>query len=640
MTPKVSVVIPVYNVNKYISKCLDSVVNQTFENIEIICVNDCSTDNSLDILNEYSKKDRRVVIIDKIHNEGTMLARKSGVEAAKGDYIVFIDADDYIDTNLCQFISDVTEKEDADIIHFSSGVYDEISDKKIKAMEEDLKPLEKTLVGDEILEHAFIKRAFATQIWGKAFKADLCKEACSVLPEEHCYVGEDVFTTFIFCCFAKKYIGIKTPDYYFYRFGIGVSGQSMIKISKFEMFAKMANWIKYTQEYFDSFGANEIQRKSCDAMKERLFADCCEIYRHRVSEKDKISAEDLIYKYWHCFEIGDSDWINNIGKSKDYLKKQFEISEYIKDAPAFKNINAKVSVIVYIRNDADTLENKLNGIFDQSLRDVEYILINDGSEDESLKTINRYAATNDRVTVINQKYRGLSVAANKAIAIAKGKYIYFADINKKFNKDFIEKAYSEAEINNVNILSFDGIYEDKYISGEKFLLESVNEDINLGDLSTKLFNSDFVKNSRVLFNENIKNSTEIFIVMLMAQAKEVFCLPKYTIKESVNEKYKFTAEEFIENFIIYTNLSASNIVGQYSDITKKAISDICKKYHNISNEIYLNLSEEQIRMINKVLPEEYKPLFFNTRELRNLKKSMPYRLSKKVISIIDKILKK
>ena len=259
MTPKISVVIPVYNVEKYIQKCLDSIVNQIFKDIEIICINDCSSDNSLEILNEYSKKDSRVVVIDKVNNQGTMLARKSGVEAAKGEYIIFIDADDYIDTNLCQFISDITEKEDADIIHFSSGVYNDISDERNEEMEKALEPLEKVLIGDEILEYAFIKKLFGTQLWGKVFKSDLCKKACSVLPEENCYVGEDVFTTFILCCFAKKYIGIKTPDYYFYRFGIGVSGQNMINISKFEMFAKMSNWVKYASEYLDNIKANKLQ---------------------------------------------------------------------------------------------------------------------------------------------------------------------------------------------------------------------------------------------------------------------------------------------------------------------------------------------------------------------------------------------
>ena len=92
--PKISVIVPVYNVEKYLSECLDSIVNQTLKEIEIICVNDGSTDSSLSILKEYASKDTRIKIIDK-ENEGQGYARKVGLDTAKGDYILFCDSDDY-----------------------------------------------------------------------------------------------------------------------------------------------------------------------------------------------------------------------------------------------------------------------------------------------------------------------------------------------------------------------------------------------------------------------------------------------------------------------------------------------------------------------------------------------------------------
>ena len=92
--PKISVIVPVYNVENYISECLDSIVNQTLKDIEIICVNDGSTDNSPSILKEYASKDKRVKIIDK-ENEGQGYARKVGLDNAIGKYILFCDSDDY-----------------------------------------------------------------------------------------------------------------------------------------------------------------------------------------------------------------------------------------------------------------------------------------------------------------------------------------------------------------------------------------------------------------------------------------------------------------------------------------------------------------------------------------------------------------
>ncbi len=91
---KVSVIVPVYNVEKYLSECLDSIVNQTLEDIEIICINDGSPDNSLDILKKYAEKDKRVKIIDK-KNEGVGKARNDGIKAAVGEFIAFMDSDDY-----------------------------------------------------------------------------------------------------------------------------------------------------------------------------------------------------------------------------------------------------------------------------------------------------------------------------------------------------------------------------------------------------------------------------------------------------------------------------------------------------------------------------------------------------------------
>ncbi|HHT99528.1 MAG TPA: glycosyltransferase family 2 protein [Acholeplasma sp.] len=96
---KISVIVPVYNTSKYLEKCLNSIRNQTYENIEIIVVNDGSTDNSLDILNEISKKDKRIKVISQ-ENGGLSKARNTGLEHATGSYVGFIDSDDYIDPNM------------------------------------------------------------------------------------------------------------------------------------------------------------------------------------------------------------------------------------------------------------------------------------------------------------------------------------------------------------------------------------------------------------------------------------------------------------------------------------------------------------------------------------------------------------
>jgi len=118
--PKISIVIPVYNVEKYLRECLDSCVNQTLENIEIICVDDCSTDNSYKILEEYQSKDPRIKIFKQEQNNRQGAARNKGLELAIGEYLWFVDSDDYIDTKACQILYDAIKKFNVDLLCFSA----------------------------------------------------------------------------------------------------------------------------------------------------------------------------------------------------------------------------------------------------------------------------------------------------------------------------------------------------------------------------------------------------------------------------------------------------------------------------------------------------------------------------------------
>ena len=101
--PIVSIIVPVFNVEKYLEKCLDSLLNQTYKKIEIICINNGSTDKSGEILKQYSKIDDRIVIITQA-NQGVSVARNEGIKKAKGNYIMFVDSDDWIDKDTCTFI--------------------------------------------------------------------------------------------------------------------------------------------------------------------------------------------------------------------------------------------------------------------------------------------------------------------------------------------------------------------------------------------------------------------------------------------------------------------------------------------------------------------------------------------------------
>ncbi|MBQ3367611.1 glycosyltransferase family 2 protein [bacterium] len=123
--PKISIIIPVYNVEIYLRECLDSCVNQTLEDIEIICVDDCSTDNSYEILEEYQQKDSRIKIFKQERNNKQGAARNKGLEVATGEYIWFVDSDDYIDTKACQILYNAIKEFGVDMLCFSATQFSE-----------------------------------------------------------------------------------------------------------------------------------------------------------------------------------------------------------------------------------------------------------------------------------------------------------------------------------------------------------------------------------------------------------------------------------------------------------------------------------------------------------------------------------
>lgn len=113
---KISVIIPVYNVEKYLKRCLDSVINQTLRDIEIICINDCSTDNSLEILKEYAQNDTRIKLINLKEKQNAAIARNYGLDNAQSEYLGFVDSDDYIDLDFYEKLYNCALKTNADII--------------------------------------------------------------------------------------------------------------------------------------------------------------------------------------------------------------------------------------------------------------------------------------------------------------------------------------------------------------------------------------------------------------------------------------------------------------------------------------------------------------------------------------------
>lgn len=181
---KVSVVIPVYNVEDFLEECLDSIVNQTLKDLEIICVNDGSTDNSLEILNKYSEKDDRFTIISQ-ENGGHAAATNRGIELAKGEYLFLMDSDDILKVNALEETVKVADEKDVDFVIFQAINY-YMDTNEYKEQENYSMNKLADFVGDKVFNWEDIKEyAFKITVtpWSKLYKRDFVVNCGAKFPE-------------------------------------------------------------------------------------------------------------------------------------------------------------------------------------------------------------------------------------------------------------------------------------------------------------------------------------------------------------------------------------------------------------------------------------------------------------------------
>lgn len=216
-TPKVSVIIPVYNVEEYLRECLDSVVNQTLKEIEIICVDDGSTDNSLEILKEYAKKDNRITVITQ-KNLHAGVARNAGLAVAKGEYLSFLDSDDFFELNMLEETVKIAEQENSDITFYQYKNYNNETKQaeKVAGINKQFPINEKgyaVLQTEKIISQLFT--ICNPMPWNKLISHHLIKE--EKLFFQSLPASNDVyFSQMILACSQKIVLYYKTFAYYRY----------------------------------------------------------------------------------------------------------------------------------------------------------------------------------------------------------------------------------------------------------------------------------------------------------------------------------------------------------------------------------------------------------------------------------------
>ena len=250
MEKLISIVLPIYNVEKYIEKCMDSVLNQTYKNIEVILVDDGSPDRCPKICEEYAKKDNRIKVVHK-ENGGLSDARNAGIKVANGEYITFIDSDDYVDEDYVEFLYNNIEKTNADIaIGAHRVLYD--SGKVIeKATHENsvLKP-------KEVLERILYDDGIDLSAWGKLYKISLFDDI--KFPKGRLF--EDSATTYMLVDKAKK-IAVNSESKYNYIIRKDSISNASFSPQKMDLITSTREMSEYIKNKYPDLEITEISRE-------------------------------------------------------------------------------------------------------------------------------------------------------------------------------------------------------------------------------------------------------------------------------------------------------------------------------------------------------------------------------------------
>ena len=310
MQPLLSIIVPIYNVEQYLDRCIQSILNQTYQNLEIILVDDGATDCSGAIADSYAAKDKRIKVFHK-ENGGLSDARNYGLEHVTGDYILFIDSDDFIVNIMCERLITVASSNNADIVSCNYYIYRGDDDISIHTM--SVQDDKRTFTGMDMLRYYLLKTEpfDLNVVWNKIFKLDLFNGVEPVrFPKGR--VQEDNFTIFRLFLNANSIVTVNEPLYYY----VQRAGSIMANFTRRFMIDTIESHM-YLSDYL---------MNHCSSVKNELqlylLNSYVELSRRVCANKCKKECNDLLIQYKHYVLDHTADTSHNpLWKCKQYIKR-------------------------------------------------------------------------------------------------------------------------------------------------------------------------------------------------------------------------------------------------------------------------------------------------------------------------------
>ena len=404
----ISIIVPIYNTEKYLHECLDSIINQNYTNFEVLLINDGSTDSSGTICQEYVERDSRFRYIEK-DNGGVASARNLGLERSSGAYITFIDSDDWVEFNYLEVLYTALKENDTDVaistykrfaqdgVFYLRG-YSKENDEFLNIGKRNRNSFLEILPKLGELDHSFYS------ISSKLIKREIIG---NLLFDEQVSYAEDL--NFFF----HLYLGVESVVY-----------------------VRDYTYIYRTHDASTSQNFNELK-----ALHE------LEIFKRMFQQIEKMGI--TTFQYFRRLKNLVASRIAGFPTSKAIREYESFVSE-IRERVTYPQ--PLISLVVPIYNVENYLWSCLDSIVKQTYSNIEVLLVNDGSPDGSATICQEFVAKDSRFRYIEKENGGLSDARNAGIARAQGEFISFVDSDDWIEPTYVEDLYRAALFNDAEVV--------------------------------------------------------------------------------------------------------------------------------------------------------------------------------------------
>ncbi len=501
--PYVSVIIPAHNVEQYIERCLESVINQTLHNIEIIIVNDGSTDKTLSIIEQYNRKDNRIKVISNTKASGNSgYPRNQALCYATGMYICFVDADDYIEKDMLEDMYHKSIYTAADICT-STGFF-----KETDGVEELITLSDVSTEGGASKRDLLSLSQFPI-VWYRIYNLDF-------ILENNIFFGgfkvsADLIFSFKALMLAEKIVKID-KQYYHYNFGRPGSTIERRRGSEvLDIFKSYEATMDFIMEKNMEIYADIVLRKFIGD----YFYCIKNMHAHIRQDFDSFSSV-FVKRYLRL--MSDRSVISDYSNKKldeiygEYSDRNSNIYDAFLESTGIESKD--ITVIIPSHNVEDYIGKCLESVTTQTLKNIEIIIINDGSTDRTKEIINRYASNDSRIQVVNISHASgyPGIGRNIGLILAKGKYISFVDSDDWIDKECLYRFYSETNNGASDIIYSRAFFREEGMISKKFNIgmeytgkinkENRDKIINTNFLSNvwhKIYRRDFLNKNYILF---------------------------------------------------------------------------------------------------------------------------------------------